>query len=143
MVGTIKSPWRALTPARSAEDIHAGRKPRRAEGREVDDGRLAIDVAVPECKERMQAALFLLGRFDVDEGMLLHRSATAAVAAHRLERHALLCWRRVGLDPQYVVAVTAVFADGAAVKDGDAAWQELKNRDEVTTSSGLRAPQCP
>ena len=29
----------------------------------------------------MQAALFLLGRFDVDEGKLLHRSATAAVAA--------------------------------------------------------------
>ena len=45
------------------------------------DGRLAINLAVPECKERMQAALFLLGRFEVDKNSLLHRSLTSAVAA--------------------------------------------------------------
>eukprot|EP00964_Phaeocystis_antarctica_P032196 scaffold18241_cov59-Phaeocystis_antarctica.AAC.3 len=45
------------------------------------DGRRVIDVAVPACKQAMQAALFLLGRYEVDDGRLLHRSATAAVAA--------------------------------------------------------------
>eukprot|EP00964_Phaeocystis_antarctica_P067964 scaffold41172_cov54-Phaeocystis_antarctica.AAC.2 len=45
------------------------------------DGRRAIDVAHSACKQAMQAALFLLGRFEVDDGPLLHVSATAAVAA--------------------------------------------------------------
>eukprot|EP00964_Phaeocystis_antarctica_P090471 scaffold57876_cov62-Phaeocystis_antarctica.AAC.5 len=45
------------------------------------DGRRAIDVAHSVCKRAMQAALFLLGRFEVDDGKLIHRSPTAAVAA--------------------------------------------------------------
>jgi len=44
-------------------------------------GRRVIDAAHSECKQAMQAALFLLGRFEVDDYKLLHRSATAAVAA--------------------------------------------------------------
>jgi len=98
------------------------------------NGRRAIDVAHAECRQKMQAALFLLGRFDVDEGKLLHRSATAAVAAatdHRSaeagyalppRRVALKAMRdvkqvraelegRVGLHAKHVVAVVAVFAD--------------------------------
>ena len=45
------------------------------------DGRRAIDVAVPACMERMKAAFFLLGRFQVDRSSLLHRSLSSAVAA--------------------------------------------------------------
>jgi hypothetical protein len=44
-------------------------------------GRRAIDVAVPECQKRMREALFLLGRFEVEDEKLLHLSATSAVAA--------------------------------------------------------------
>ena len=44
-----------------------------------DIGRRAIDAAHPASKRAMQAALFLLGRFDVDDGPPEHRSATSVV----------------------------------------------------------------
>ena len=56
------------------------------------DGRRAIDVAHSACKQAMQAALFLLGRFDVDDRPLLHRSATAAVAAAADQGHRSESW---------------------------------------------------
>jgi len=122
------------------------------------DGRRAIDLAVPECKQAMQAALFLLGRFEVDDGKLLHRSATAAVAAATdhgdpeakpVPRVALKAMReveqvcaelngRVGLAPGHVVAVKAVYADKAAV--GDAAWQQLK---EAAAELGIKTESTP
>jgi Leucine-rich repeat (LRR) protein len=118
------------------------------------DGRRAIDVAVPACKQAMQAAFFLLGRFDVDAGPLLHRSATAAVAAAAdhgdpeakpLPRVALKVTRsveqvcaelkgRVGLALGHVVAVKAVYADKEAV--GDAAWKKVK---EAADELGIKA----
>jgi serine/threonine protein kinase len=114
------------------------------------DGRRAIDVAVPVCKQAMQAALFLLGRFDVDSGPLIHRSATAAVAAAAdhgdpeakpVPRVALKAMRgveqvraelegRAGLDPRYVIAIKAVYADEEAV-DAEA-WDTV-----LTAAAGL------
>eukprot|EP00964_Phaeocystis_antarctica_P104474 scaffold69582_cov58-Phaeocystis_antarctica.AAC.6 len=122
------------------------------------DGRRAIDVAHSACKEAMQAALFLLGRFDVDVGKLLHRSASAAVAAATdhgdpeatpAPRVALKAMReveqvcaelkgRVGLAPGHVVAVKAVYADAAAVSD--AAWQRLK---QAADELGIKAERTP
>ena len=97
----------------------------------------------------MQAALFLLGRFDVDDGPLLHRSATAAVAAadnhgdpeaKPMPRVALKAMRgaeqvcaelegRLGLESKHVVAVKAVFADKEALAGGEGAdaWQRVKD----------------
>ena len=49
-------------------------------------GRCAVDAAHPACKQAMQAALFLLGRFDVDVGPPEHRSATSVVI--RADDHA-------------------------------------------------------
>ena len=92
----------------------------------------------------MQAALFLLGRFDVDDGKLLHRSATAAVAAaddhgdpeaKPVPRVALKAMRevdqvraelegRAGLDPKYVIAIKAVYADEEAIDAGE--WETLE-----------------
>ena len=111
-----------------------------------DIGRRAIESAHSACKQAMQAALFLLGRFDVDDGKLLHRSATAAVAAAAdhgdpeakpLPRVALKAMRevdqvraelegRAGLDPKYVIAIKAVYADEDAVDAGE--WETYPER---------------
>jgi len=115
------------------------------------DGRRAIDVAHSTCKQAMQAARFLLGRFDVDGGPLLHRSATAAVAAAAdhgdpeakpVPRVALKAMRgveqvcaelegRAGLDPRYVIAINAVYADEEGVDAG--AWDTV-----VSAAAGLK-----
>eukprot|EP00964_Phaeocystis_antarctica_P016637 scaffold9159_cov44-Phaeocystis_antarctica.AAC.3 len=119
------------------------------------DGRRAIDVAHSACKQAMQAALFLLGRFEVDDGRLLHKSATAAVAAATdhgdpeakpVPRVALKAMRevaqvraelegRAGLNPKYVIAIKAVYAD-----IGDVAWQQLK---EAADELGIKAERTP
>ena len=109
------------------------------------DGRLAINLAVPECKERMQAALFLLGRFEVDNSSLLHRSLTSAVAAATdhappkatpAPRVALKAMHtagqvraelegRVGLDPKHTITVVAIFADQKAVDQEAESWNAV------------------
>ena len=102
-------------------------------------GRRAIDVAHKECRRKMMAALYLLGRYDVDATPPRHISATAAVVAATdhsepdakppLPRRALKAMReaeqvlaelegRNGLDPRFVVAVLAVYVD-TTVADGD------------------------
>ena len=124
------------------------------------DGRCAIDVAHPACKQAMQAALLLLGRYEVDDGKLLHRSATAAVAAaddhgdpsaKPVPRVALKAMQgveqvraelkgRAGLNPQYVIAIKAVYADEEAVDAG--AWETV-----VSAAAGLQGVElkraCP
>eukprot|EP00964_Phaeocystis_antarctica_P097479 scaffold63592_cov49-Phaeocystis_antarctica.AAC.2 len=114
------------------------------------DGRRAIDVAHSACKRAMQAALFLLGRYEVDDSKLLHKSATAAVAAAtdhgdpeakpaprvalkamgEVEQVLAELEGRVGLDPKYVIAVKAVYADTGAVDVG--AWDTV-----VSAAAGL------
>lgn len=107
------------------------------------DGRRAIDVAVPACKERMQAALFLLGRFEVDEGSLRHRSLTSAVAAatdhakakpaprmalKAMQTAGQLCAElegRVGLDHKHTITVVAIFADKKAVDQEAESWNAV------------------
>ena len=88
-------------------------------------GQRAIDLACLECRQAMQRALFLLGRYDVDTTPPLHFSATAAVLgatdydADPKQRRALKAMRdpsavlaelkgRAGLDSKYVVAVMGV-----------------------------------
>eukprot|EP00964_Phaeocystis_antarctica_P039216 scaffold22443_cov62-Phaeocystis_antarctica.AAC.4 len=120
-----------------------------------------IDVAVPACKQAMQAALFL-GSFEVDDSKLLHRSTTAAVAAATdhgnpeakpAPRVALkaMCGveqvraeleGRAGLGSKHVVAVKAVYADAATVDAGDGAqaWQLVKN---AAAELGVEAESKP
>ena len=88
-------------------------------------GQRAIDLACLECRQAMQRALFLLGRYDVDTTPPLHFSATAAVLgatdydADPKQRRTLKAMRdpsavlaelkgRAGLDSKYVVAVMGV-----------------------------------
>ena len=104
-----------------------------------DDGRRAIDFAVPACKERMKAALFLLGRFEVDKS-LRHRSLTSAVAAatnhvdSKATSVALKAMRsveqvraeldgRVDLDSKHTITVFAIFADEKAVNQQAESWK--------------------
>ena len=84
------------------------------------DGRRAIDVAVPACKQAMQAALFLLGRFDVDDGPPEHRSATSVVI--RADDHAD--------KPDYA----QIFEDADTDKSGTLEGKEL---DAVAKKLGL------
>ena len=105
---------------------------------EDDIGRSIIDAAHEMCKKRMKAALHLLGRFKVEEKSLLHRSATAAVAeatdhsdsvpmtnvalkamSGAEQVHAEIEGRR-DLKKEYVVSVTAVFADQKILTSEDA-----------------------
>jgi len=86
----------------------------------------ALEVACYECREQMQKAQFFLEIYNVDESPPLHFSATAAVLGaidhtdKSRKRRALKVMRdpaallrelegRAGLDPRYVVAVTAVY----------------------------------
>jgi serine/threonine protein kinase len=126
------------------------------------DGRRAIDVAVPACMERMKAALFLLGRFEVDKGPLCHRSLTSVVAAAAdhvdskatpAPRVALKAMRtvgqvraelegRVGLDPKHTITVFAIFADQEAVDQEAESWKSVlavaeRLNVKVESTSGL------
>ena len=62
------------------------------------DGRLAINIALPKCKEAMEAALRLFGAFDVDSGPPLHISRTACVLA-------ATCHKEGGAEPTTRVAL--------------------------------------
>ena len=97
-------------------------------------GRRAIDLAQTDCRKQMQAAIYLLGRFNIDKVTLLHRSATAAVAAaadhanpeakpvpvalKAMSSAKQVCAElegRVGLDPKNIITVVTIFADQQAV----------------------------
>jgi len=124
-------------------------------------GRFPIDVAQETCKNKMEAALHLLERFEVVGKSLLHRSATAAVveATDHLNSksstsvalkamigaeqvHAEIVGR-LDLEKEYVVSVIAVFADERAVKGNDEAmWCDIlaaanKLGIEAATKTGL------
>ena len=104
------------------------------------DGRTVIEAAYPKVREAMEAALYLLKRFEVSTGPPLHFSATAAVLAatdHGVEakpRRALKAMKeasqvlaelegRKGLDPSFVVAVVGLFVDDQVE---DATFNELE-----------------
>ena len=108
-------------------------------------GQRVFELACLECREQMQKALFLLGRYAVDKTPPLHFSATAAVMGSRdhecadtKPRRALKAMRRVdqvlaelegreGLDAKYVVAVVAVHVN-TTVADADFEWIEAAAR---------------
>ena len=106
-----------------------------------DNGDLYIDLATLQCRHKMYAALYLLGRFEVDAEPPLHVSATAVVFAatdHREDqleeqnqgkavkksRRALKAMRearqvlaelngRKDLDREFVVTIVAVYVDAS------------------------------
>ena len=122
----------------------------RLEGDGGGGAKAAGAVAKAKALECTPAPVPLLGRYEIDDIKLLHRSASTAVAAatDRGDSEAKLVPRvalkamceveqvcaelkgRVGLDPKYVVAIKAVYADEEAVDAGD--WDMV-----VSAAAGL------
>ena len=122
-----------------------------------EDGRRAIDVAHKECRKAMMAALYLLGRYDVDATAPLHFSATSAVLAatdhanpdakQPLPRRALKAMRqpeqvlaeltgRKGLRSDFVAGVLAVYVDELSIAPCLTRWRRRPRSWQALRSSG-------